>query len=249
METIAIAIIKGGTGKTATAAALSQAAAADKKRVLAIDLDPQGNLTFALNARMDEAGAYQLLTGRAAAEEAIQDTTQGVDVIAASPDLATVRNAPGAANVLAAALEPIAADYDYCLIDTPPQMGVLTYSALQAADGLLIPLEAERASIQGLYQIKDIADAVRKTNPKLSFTGVIVTRYDGRPKINRAMLAAIEAAATACEVPFLGQIRAGVSVREATGLQISLIKYAKKSKPAQDYLTLYDAITAAAAGK
>ena len=242
MKTITTAIIKGGTGKTATAAALSQAAAADGKNVLAIDLDPQANLTFALHAETDRAGAFQLLTGRASAKEAIQDTVQGVDVIAASPDLATIRNAPGAANVLKETLEPVTAEYDFCFIDTPPQMGVLTYSALQAADGLLIPLEAERASIQGLYQILDIAGAVQKSNPGLTVTGVIVTRYDARPRINRAMMEAIIAAADACKVPFLGQIRAGVSVREATGLQISLIKYAKKSKPAQDYLSLYEEI-------
>ena len=179
MQIITTAVIKGGTGKTTTAAALAQAAAAAGKRVLAIDLDPQGNLSFALAADQTQPGSYQLLHGAEAAA-VTQTTAQGISVISATPDLATEKTAPGSAKRLQAALEPIKKKYDFVFIDTPPQMGELTFNALQAATGLIIPLETDNSSLQGLYQIADIAQQMQSSNPALQITGTILTRYDGR---------------------------------------------------------------------
>ena len=231
------ATIKGGTGKTTTAAALAQAAAHEGKRVLCIDLDPQGNLTFILGADGTRPGAFSLLAGEAPGNT-IQATGQAVDVIAASPDLATVRTSQGSARRLGKALLPILGNYDHVFIDTPPQMGELTYNSLWAADRLIIPLEADIASLQGFYQILDIAEQIKKGHP-LQVSGIIVTRYDGRPKINRHLLGEIQKAGKTAGAPFLGSIRAGVSIREAQALQVSLYDYAPKSKPALDYLELY----------
>ena len=191
MKTVAVAVIKGGTGKTATAAALAQAAVRDGKKVLAVDLDPQANLTFTLAADANRAGAYELFEGEAA-RKLVQHTPQGVDCIAASPNLCAVTTYTGSARRLKNALQALAGDYDVCITDTPPTIGELVYNALQAADGLLIPLEADTYSLQGLYQIADIARRIRESNPSLQILGTVVSRYNGRTNVNRFMRDAIE---------------------------------------------------------
>lgn len=241
MVIITAAVIKGGTGKTTTCAALAQAAAADGKKVLAIDLDPQGNLSFSLGADQSQAGSYELLHGTPAAD-LIQDTTQGVAVIPASPDLSTERTTPGSARRLFDALQPIKNDFDLIIIDTPPTLGELQYNALRASTGLLIPLETDSSSLQGLYQITDIAQQMQRSNPELSITGVVLTRYDGRPKLNRYLQDVIAEKGQELGAPLLQTIRAGVAIREAQAMQVSLYEYAPTSKPAQDYKELYQKI-------
>lgn len=243
MRIITAAVIKGGTGKTTTCAALAQAAAADRKKVLAIDLDPQANLSAFLAADQNQPGSYQLLHGTPAAE-LIQQTRQGLDVIAASPDLATERTGPASAKRLQTAIEPIRAKYDLIVIDTPPQMGELTFNALQAATGLIIPLETDNSSLQGLYQICDIAAQLQHSNPDLSIIGAILTRYDSRPNLNRYLRAAIEERGKELGAPLIGTIRPGIAIREAQALAENLYSYAPRSKPAQDYQELYKRIVA-----
>lgn len=238
---ITTAVIKGGTGKTSTAAALAQAAAAAGKSVLAIDMDPQANLSFFIGADRNAPGSYHLLHGTPAAQT-IQDTAQGIAAIAAAPDLATEKTGPASAKRLQAAIEPIKKKYDLILIDTPPQMGELTFNALQAATGLIIPLETDYSSLQGLYQIADIAHQMQRSNPALSILGVILTRYDGRPKVNRYLQEVIAEKGREIGAPFLLAIRSGVAIREAQALQQSLYQYAPRSKPAEDYKRLYEMI-------
>lgn len=241
MQIITAAVIKGGTGKSSTIAALAQAGTAAGKKVLAIDLDPQANLTFFIGADQNGPGSYQLLHGASPAE-VIQTTPQGMDAIAASPDLATERTGPASAKRLQDAIEPIKGNYDIILIDTPPQMGELTFNALQASTGLIIPLETDNSSLQGLYQIADIAHQMQRSNPSLSIIGVILTRYDARPKLNRYLRDAIAERGKEIGAPLVMEIRPGIALREAQALQQSLYEYAPKAKPAQDYKTLYQII-------
>lgn len=241
MQIITAAVIKGGTGKTTTAAALAQAAVQAGKKVLAVDLDPQANLSFFIGADQNAPGSYQLLHGAEAAQ-LIQPTDQGVDAIAASPDLATEKTTPASAKRLQSALEPIKKGYDLIIIDTPPQMGELTFNALQASTGLIIPLETDNSSLQGLYQITDIAHQMKRSNPALSIIGVILTRYDARPKLNRYLKSVIEERGAEIGAPFLMPIRSGIAIREAQAMQQSIYSYAPRSKPAQDYKKLYEII-------
>lgn len=241
MQILTTAVIKGGTGKTTTAAALAQAAKAAGKKVLAIDLDPQANLTFFIGADQNAGGSYDLLHG-ADPGEVIQHTAQGIDVIPASPDLATERTAPASAKRLEEAIKPLRRRYNLIVIDTPPQMGELTFNALQAATGLIIPLETDNSSLQGLYQITDIAHQMQRSNPKLIIKGVILTRYDQRPKLNRYLQEVIANAGREIGAPYLMGIRPGIAIREAQAMQRSIYEYAPKSKPAQDYKTLYERI-------
>lgn len=241
MQIITTAVIKGGTGKTTTAAALAQAAAAAGKKVLAIDLDPQANLSFFIGADQNAPGSYQLLHGARAAQ-LIQHTEQGIEAIAASPDLATEKTTPASAKRLQEAIEPLKGGFDLIVIDTPPQMGELTFNALQAATGLLIPLETDNSSLQGLYQITDIAHQMQRSNPALSVIGIILTRYDARPRLNRYLQQVIAERGQEIGAPFLMGIRPGIAIREAQAMQQSLYQYAPRSKPAQDYKKLYEMI-------
>ena len=217
MQIITTAVIKGGTGKTTTAAALAQAAAAAGKKVLAIDLDPQANLSFFIGADQNAPGSYQLLHGAGAAQ-LIQATEQGIQAIAASPDLATEKTTPASAKRLQEAIEPIKKDFDLIVIDTPPQMGELTFNALQASTGLIIPLETDNSSLQGLYQITDIAHQMQHSNPALSIIGVILARYDARPKLNRYLQEVIAERGQEIGAPFLMGIRPGIAIREAQAM-------------------------------
>lgn len=240
MQIITAALQKGGTGKTTTVAALAQAAAIRGKKVLAIDLDPQGNLSFALGAAA--GGSFDLLQG-AEPKEVIQRTGQGIDVIAASWNLATITSGKGSARRLQAAIKPLRRKYNLIVIDTPATAGELQYNALQAATGLLLPLMADTYNIQSLYQITDTAQQIRKSNPELKILGYILTMYDQRSTIARQMGQALEQAAQQLNIPYLGAIRAAVAVKEAAALQKSLFEYAPKSKPATDYMAIYDKIT------
>ena len=237
-----IATQKGGTGKTTTAAALAQAAAYKGRRALAIDLDPQGNLTFALGADATQPGSYDLLHGAAAAD-VIQTTAQNIDVIAASPDLQTEKTAAGSARRLQDAIEPLRRKYSIIVIDTPATAGELQYNALQAADRLIIPLQADAYNAQSLYQITGVAEQIKQSNPRLKIAGVIMTQYDGRTTITRQLRDILEATATLLHIPFLGIVRKAIAVQEAAALQRSLFEYAPKSNPAADYMQIYNRIT------
>lgn len=241
VQIIAIAIQKGGTGKTTTAAAIAQAAVYRGNKVLAIDLDPQGQLGFTLAADTSKPGSYALLNGTAAAE-LIQHIRDGLDVIPASWNLSTITSGTGSARRLQKALMPIKKNYDLIVIDTPTT-GELQYNALQAATGLIIPLQADIYNLQSLYQITDTAQQIQRSNPDLSVMGFVLTVYEGRSTFDKQIKETIIERAAAIGVPYLGAIHKAVAVKEAAGFQQSLFDYAPKSKPAADYLTLYKNIT------
>ena len=241
MKIITTAIIKGGTGKTTVAAALLQAGVIAGKKMLAVDLDPQGNLSFALAADQTKPGAYELLHGTPAAE-LIQHSPQGMYIIPASPDLASEEGKQGSAKRLAEALEPIKKKYDYIIIDTPAAMGALTFNALQAATDVIIPLETDRDNLTGLYNITALIDKVQETNPKLKPLGVVFTQYDQRSTINRQLKDILTEKAGAAGIPLLKIIRPGIAIREARALQRSLFEYAPKSRPAAEYKELFEII-------
>lgn len=241
MQIITVAIQKGGTGKTTTAAALVQAAAHKGRSCLAIDLDPQGNLSYTLTADTGKPGSFDLLEGTPPAA-LIQHKT-GFDIIPASWNLSTIKSGKGSARRLQKAIAPLKGKYDLIVIDTPPTAGELQYNALQASTGLIIPLEADVYNLQSLYQITDTARQIQRTNPELQILGFVLTQYDRRSTLSRQMQETIQQQAEAMGVPYLGAIRAAIAVKEAAALQRSLFEYAPKSKPAADYMEIFDTIT------
>lgn len=241
MRTITVAFQKGGIGKSTTAAALAQAAAAKGYRVLAIDADPQGNLSYSLGTA-GGAGTLELIEGTAAAAELIQNTEQGIDAIPANWNLAAVQSSPGSARRLRQALEPVKGNYDFCFIDTPTAAGELQFNALLAADGLIMPMQADAYNLQTLYQMADTITGIKKGNPALKVLGFVLTQYNDRTTIARQMKDTIMEEAGGMGIPYLGTIRKAVAVEEAAALQTSLFEYAPNSKPASDYMRLFESI-------
>ncbi len=237
MQILTTAVSKGGTAKTTTCAAIAQAATDIGYKVLVIDLDPQMNLTDFVAADASQPGTYQLLQGEPM-EHLIQQTEQCIYAIPASENLAAVKTTPASAKRLAAVLEPLKESYDLCIIDTPPGILELQNIALLAATSLIIPVEADRSSLQGLYQIVDRANTAQRSNHALKIVGIVLTKYDNRPSINRHMKKVIRETGKEIGVPYLMEIRNSVKVREAQAMQQSLYQYAPRCKPAQDYRDL-----------
>ena len=247
MRIISVANQKGGTAKTSTAHALATGAAYKGKRSLAIDFDPQGNLSFIMGADASRAGAYELMKQQAKAAQIVQYTSQG-DIIPASLNLAAAdiefSGKPGRDFFLQAALEPLQGAYDVAVIDTPPTLGTLLVNALTASDEVIIPMNADILSLQGLYQLAETIDQVKSfCNKGLKVTGILLTRYSGRTVLARDIKETIEAKCAELGIPLLNTvIRDGVAVREAQTTQESLFAYAPNSNPAKDYLQLFDEI-------
>lgn len=236
---VTCSIVKGGTGKTSTAAALCQAATFNKKKALLVDLDPQGSATARIGGNKEAPGAFELFNGAAAAE-VIQKTAQGVDIIAGRRDLATLTTSRGSARRLAAALEGIRDKYDLIAVDLAATTSEALFNALFCCDKLIIPMETDSGGIEGLLEV--IGTARRIRGEDLPEMGVILTRYDGRPNINKQFREQIKEGAPGVGAAYWGEIRAGVAIREAQALQVSLFEYAPKSKPALDYMNLYKTI-------
>ena len=237
MEVVAIVNRKGGVGKTATAQALGAGLLKRKKKVLFIDLDSQTNLTYGTGADLNGVNSMDVLTGEATAQEAIQHTPQG-DIIAGSETLAAADAAidgTGKEYRLKEAIEGL--KYDYIIIDTPAQLGTLTVNALTAANSVIIPVQAEVYSLQGIGQLNKSIEAVKKyCNPSLSIRGILITRYNGRAVISKDMQSNLKEAAEQLNTRlYKNPIRECVSIKEAQASQQDIFSYAPRSNAAKDY--------------
>lgn len=234
---------KGGVGKTTTAAALASGAKLLLgKRVLAVDLDPQCNLSLALGGDLSQElpNVRDALDRRLAVRECVQALAQ-CDLLPSTLGLAGADRRytdMGATFRLREALESVSDDYDLVVIDTPPTLGVLTLMALTASDGTLIPLNTDAFSIQAVGQLLETVETVRKySNPALSVIGYAITRYDGRSRASKDYRDAIADVADKTGIPLLASIvREGVAAREATGSGVSIFE--QRSRQSDDYESL-----------
>ena len=185
-RTIAVAG-KGGVGKTTTAVNLSSCVSALGKKVLIVDLDPQGNTTtgYGIPKRSVECGTYEVLIGKATAAQAIRKTEFRTDVIGSNTRLAGASlemiDLPGRESRLRKALAGVQKDYDFIFIDCPPSLDLLTLNGLSACDSVLIPVQCEYFALEGLSDLMSTLRMVKKRmNPRLEIFGVALTMFDGR---------------------------------------------------------------------
>ena len=220
MYICAIANQKGGVGKTTTAHNLGvQLARNAKKRVLLLDLDAKGNLSDAcgLDPQTLEYTVFDVLAGSASIAEAKSTLKAGLDILPANIRLAEAELAfagrMGRENLLKKALLSVSGEYDYVLIDCPPSLGLLTVNALNAANGLLIPVQVEYYALAGLALIRQTAELVRDLNPDLAILGLVLTFFDARKTLNKDVAAAL--ADEWGDTLFSTRIRDNVSLAEA----------------------------------
>lgn len=239
MKVIAIANRKGGVGKSTTAAALVSGLTLKGYKVLAVDLDAQRNLSSSMRAKTDTKTALDVLKGELTAKEAIRATEDG-DIIPASKALAgldTTLTGERKEYKLKDALEPVKGLYDYCIIDCPPALGILTVNALTAANSVVIPAQADIYSLDGVEDLQEIIEPVKKyCNPKLKTMGILLTRYSSRSILSRDVTTLAEQLAKELKTSlFKATIREAVAVKEAQISQQSLFTYAPRAKVTGDY--------------
>ena len=237
MEVIAIVNRKGGVGKTATAQALGAGLIKKKKKVLYIDLDSQTNLSYGLGADISGLTSMDVLTGDATAKEAIQKTEQG-DVIPGTEALAgadAIIDGTGKEYRLKEAIDGL--QYDYIIIDTPAQLGTLTVNALTAATSVIIPVQAEIYSLQGIGQLARTIQTVKKyCNSDLVIMGMVITRYSSRAVLTRDMTELLEDTAKQLHTTvYTTKIRECIALKEAQARQQDIFTYSPSSNAAKDY--------------
>ncbi len=197
---ICIANQKGGVGKTTTAVNLSACVAQLGKRVLLIDIDPQGNTTSGLGVNKNklEASIYDVLINDVDAADAIRDTM--IDTLKLLPSRMELAGAEvELVNLLAReqrlknAIAPIRDQYDYIFVDCPPSLGLLTLNALTMADTLLVPIQCEYYALEGLSQLMNTVKLIRRNlNPRLEVEGVVLTMYDGRTNLSQQVVGEVK---------------------------------------------------------
>lgn len=247
MITIAVIAQKGGVGKSTTAHAVGEGFRRyHAAKVLYIDTDAQGNLSRTLEADHSGRGAdvLDLLKGDATAEEAVQHTVHG-DIIAASPalvgaDREEALSSTGREYRLREALRPLSGSYDYCIIDTPPALGILTVNALTAANKAIIPAQADDYSLEAIERLRGTLEAVQAyTNPSLQVDGILITRYNGRANITRYIEDQLREAAEGIRSRlYESRIRECTAIKEAQALREDIYSYAPRSNAAKDYKAL-----------
>lgn len=245
-KVIAIANQKGGVGKTTTTQALAAGLSAKGYRVLAIDSDPQGNLTYSCGAENEDCPTlYQVMKGMVEVGAAVQHVPGGFDIIPANIMLSGAEREftdTGKEHLLEETISPIADNYDFIVIDTPPSLGTLTINALTFADEILVPTTASIYAASGIGQLNDTVDNVRKyCNPKVKTTGILLTRYSSRANISKELSGFTEKMAEFIEAPiYKTRIRAAVAIEEAQAVRKDIFNYSSKANVGEDYKAFVD---------
>ena len=241
---IALANQKGGVGKTTTAINLSAALAADGKRVLLVDADPQANASSGLGVDIRElqASIYECLVSGTNPKEAVMETeVENLHLIPSHIDLVGAEiemlNLPDREQLLKRVLQQIREDYDYILIDCSPSLGLITVNALTAADSVIIPVQCEFFALEGIAKLLNTIKIIKsQLNPSLSIMGFVLTMYDNRLRLSNQVLD--EVRRHFGDLVFSTVIARNVRLSEAPSHGQTILDYEPKSKGAVAYKAL-----------
>ncbi|MGE0763238.1 MAG: ParA family protein [Bdellovibrionales bacterium] len=242
---ICIANQKGGVGKTTSSVNLASALAEMGRRVLLIDMDPQGNASSGLGLKRYEnqqKSIYQVLIGELTIETALQASAiAGLDVITANPDLVGAEielvDMPQREYRLKQALQVVQERYHYILIDCPPSLGLLTINAFSSADTFLVPLQCEYYALEGLSQLLNTAGLIKKNlNPNLRIEGILLTMFDTRNNLSHQVVSEIQTHFG--DKVFKAVIPRNVRLSEAPSHGQSILQYDSKSIGSKKYREL-----------
>jgi len=237
---IAIANQKGGVGKTTTVINLAASLAVAERRVLALDLDPQGNLTSGI-ALEKTPGLYDALFSATPLPPPSNTALEYLKAIPSDPDLAGLEvelaGVEGREYRLKAILDPLRADYDLILLDTPPSLGLLSVNALCAADSVLVPIQCEYFALEGLGAFMGTLDRIRGSlNPRIALEGVLLTMADERTNLSQQV--ASDVRSHLGEQVFKTMIPRSVRLAEAPSFGKPVLLYDIKSKASECYMSL-----------
>lgn len=243
-KTIVVANQKGGVGKTTTVVNLAASIALEKEGVLVLDNDPQGNLTSGLGvSRSDiDRSLYDVYTGRHTLEDVILPTQvpnlslapSTIDLLAVEVELV---GREGREHILKNAIAGLKERYQYIFLDCPPSLGLLTLNALVAADSVLIPVQCEYYSLEGVSLLSRTLSLVRGSfNPELEIEGIVLTMFDARNSLSHQVAAEVKK--HFADKVYATQIPRNVTLGEAPSHGKPAIMYDARSKGAQSYLAL-----------